>query len=77
MARSYIPVGMQEGLIKEHHQGYAGGHLGQKKMYQRLQQKFYWPKMAEDVKVYIAGCESCITHKFTPEIKMPLQYTCI
>ena len=39
------------------------GHLGMEKMLGLLKDRFFWPKMSEDVRQYIRTCERCIRFK--------------
>ena len=40
-----------------------------------LQERFYWPKMSEDVRNYIRMCERCVHFKQTPEQEEMYQIT--
>lgn len=35
------------------------GHLGQQKTYERFSERFYWPKMYQDVQEYCKTCSEC------------------
>ena len=37
------------------------GHLGMEKMLGLLKDRFFWPKMSEDVRQYIRTCGRCIS----------------
>ena len=39
------------------------GHLGMKQTLGLLQERFFWPKMAEDVRAHIHTCERCLRFK--------------
>lgn len=56
-------------LIKENHDSPTSGHLGIFKTYNRLTEKYYWPKMKSDVVRYINRCNICAKTK--PEQKLP------
>ena len=43
------------------------GHLGMDQVLILLQERFYWPKISEDVHSYIRTCERCAQFKQTPE----------
>ena len=47
------------------HEDYA--HLGMDRVQVLLQERFYWPKMSEDVRQYIRTCERCARFKQKPE----------
>lgn len=38
-------------------------HFGRFKTYKKLQEKYYWPAMEEDVRRYCQGCETCKSTK--------------
>ena len=48
------------------HNDPTAGHLGYKKVLQRLSERYDWPGMARDVKQYIAVCYQC-------QMKKPIQ----
>ena len=39
------------------------GHLGMERTLGLLQERFFWPKMAEDVQTHIHTCERCLRFK--------------
>jgi hypothetical protein len=41
----------------------AGGHLGQRKTYAKVANKFYWPKLRDDVEAYCRSCSICMSSK--------------
>ena len=43
------------------------GHLGMEKTLGLLKDRFFWPKMSEDVKAHIHSCERCTKFKQTQE----------
>ena len=43
------------------------GHLGMDKTLILLQERFFWPKMNDDVRRHIRNCERCIRFKQKPE----------
>ena len=43
------------------------GHLGMDKTLILLQERFFWPKMNEDVPLHIRNCECCIQFKQKPK----------
>ena len=41
-----------------------------------MRQRFYWPNLQNDVRLYVAGCEKCVTRKSPiPTRKAPMQIT--
>ena len=47
------------------------GHLGVDRVTFLLQERYFWPRMAKDVKAYIKNCDRCIRFK-QPEEKAEL-----
>ena len=43
------------------------GHLGMEKTLGLLQERFFWPKMMEDVRNHTRTCERCTKFKQPPE----------
>ena len=54
--RPIIPVSMRDYLITEYHRM---GHFGVEKLYNLLQQRFYWPNMYRTVANYLSDCDIC------------------
>ena len=43
------------------------GHLGMDKTLVLLQERFFWPKMNDDVRTHIRNCDRCLRFKQAPE----------
>jgi transposase InsO family protein len=54
-----VPDSMKSEVLRLTHNSLLGGHLGQKKTKRKLQQRFYWFEMREDVNVWICKCDIC------------------
>ena len=48
------------------------GHLGMEQTLRLLQERFFWPKMADDVQTHIRTCERCLRFK-QPQEKAEMQ----
>ena len=48
------------------------GHLGMERTLELLQERFFWPKMAEDVHIHIHTCDRCLRFK-QPQEKAGMQ----
>uniref|UniRef100_A0A8C6KJ83 Gypsy retrotransposon integrase-like protein 1 n=1 Tax=Nothobranchius furzeri TaxID=105023 RepID=A0A8C6KJ83_NOTFU len=48
------------------------GHLGVERMTDLIRSRFYWPKMASDIKVKVKTCERCIHRKALPDKAAPM-----
>lgn len=71
-ARTYqqlvIPSSMREEIMRLNHDDIFAGHLGLDKTYNRIQNKFWWPKCYRDVKHWVESCMDCCSKK-NPKIK--------
>ena len=65
-ARIVVPEKFREDILKLCHNSLIGGHLGTKKTYYRIQQDYFWPKMARDVRRWVETCMECTMKKGTP-----------
>ena len=61
-------------ILQELHAGSVSGHLGEYKTCNTLQQRFYWPGLTRDVKIWCRTCPSCTARKTpSPNKHAPLQ----
>ena len=61
-------------ILQELHAGSVSGHLGEYKTCNTLQQRFYWPGLTRDVKIWCRTCPSCAAQKTpSPNKHAPLQ----
>jgi hypothetical protein len=65
---------LKKKLLQIAHSHCLSGHVGVFKTYRKLQSRYFWPKMKQDVKKYIRACVPCAKFKTpTPtKIKNPL-----
>ena len=56
-------------IIKEHHDLPAYGHPGISRTTNLISQRFWWPKLASEVEMYIKGCADCQQNKSNTQIK--------
>ena len=69
-----VPEHQRNLLLLQYHDGILGGHLSSRKTLSRLKRKYYWSKMAEDVKNWCKNCKVCLTRRDTSKpIKAPLK----
>lgn len=47
-----------QGIIHEHHTSAIGGHKGVTKMYKRIYENYYWPRMKVHIQQYIRNCRN-------------------
>uniref|UniRef100_A0A3P9D155 Gypsy retrotransposon integrase-like protein 1 n=1 Tax=Maylandia zebra TaxID=106582 RepID=A0A3P9D155_9CICH len=55
----YAPTALRGTLCGYYHDHPTAGHLGIAKTLARMQSRFYWPKMASEVKRYVLSCPVC------------------
>src|SRR6266540_6782969 len=41
------------------HEGPTGAHNGTERIFQQVQERYYWPKIYEDIRGYIQTCDAC------------------
>ena len=58
-----IPFGHRRIVLKYSHDIKASGHLGIKKTLSKIRQRYYWPRLQNDVKAYVSGCDICARRK--------------
>lgn len=63
-------------ILKENHSNPTSGHSGFHKTYYRIQQKYKWHNMKQNIKNYIKTCEPCQRNKLVrKKNKEPMQIT--
>ena len=69
-----LPEKFRAEMCKQFHDAPTAGHVGRRKTVKQLSKRFYWHKMAEDVRWWIKTCEICQKRK-CPQAwpKAPLQ----
>jgi transposase InsO family protein len=66
--RLCIPKGeLRAQILHDHHDAPISGHLGIDKTLRGIAAKFFWPKMAKDIKAYVTTCEACQRNKSTTQ----------
>lgn len=61
-----IPKSERSHVLHELHETRFSGHLGSRKVLKKAQERFYWPGLTKDVKLYLQKCEICATRKDSP-----------
>ena len=46
-------------LLYTLHEGPIGAHNGTERIFQQVQERYYWPKMYEDIRGYVQTCDAC------------------
>lgn len=62
-------------LEKFHNDPLFGGHAGQKKLYAKLRNNYYWKAMTKDVAKFIQNCENCRVNKHKVYTREPMVIT--
>lgn len=59
--RLYVPCtgGLRRELLKETHDSLWAGHPGAERTHALLARSYFWPKMEEDVELYVKTCVVC------------------
>ena len=50
-------------IISSHHDAPVAGHPGYQKTQELIERQYYWPRLASDVRSYIARCDHCACFK--------------
>ena len=71
-----IPVALRRELFQQLHELRTAGHLGFKRTFAKLRDRFYWPHMRKNIKDWCKVCESCARAKMPfGQRQAPLQQT--
>ena len=60
-----MPQQFRKRTVRSCHEDY--GHLGMDRVQVLLQERFYWPKLSEDMRIVIRSCERCLRFKQKPQ----------
>ena len=77
--RIYIPNDddLKLRILKQYHDVASAGHQGVRRTRARIQEKYYWPKMEEDIRKYVKSCLICQRHaqrnQLLPGLLHPLE----
>ena len=58
-----VPESRKAELLRMHHEDRLAGHAGMTAMLKALTGRFYWYRMARDVRAYVVNCTSCQSRK--------------
>lgn len=65
----FVPKDFRRHILVENHDEPLAAHGGFFKTVKRIQKRFYWPKMAEEITKYVRGCEVCQAVKPNTQIQ--------
>ena len=54
-----VPQGIRDEVLKLAHDSVFGGHMGERKTFERVRLLFYWSNMRRHIKDYVASCVLC------------------
>lgn len=67
--RLYVPTSLRDEFLFTYQADViTGGHFGEKKTYDKMVDRLYWPKGHEDLKNFINSCDQCLKVKI-PRVK--------
>ena len=58
-----VPVSLRPELLEDAHGGLFAGHLGEKRVYDRLRRNYWWQGLRRDVRKHCHSCLTCATRK--------------
>jgi hypothetical protein len=72
--RLYIPNDrtLKTRILHECHDAASAGHLGKDKTIEQVKKRFYWPKMDEEIALYVTSCDACQRNKPSHQATMGL-----
>lgn len=66
----YLPKSLLSLVLRFYHDHPLSGHFGVHRTLSRVRVKYWWPKMNESIRNYIASCPQCMQHNIS-RIKPP------
>ena len=58
-----VPIQMRDRVLFEMHDSWCNVHLGTDKTAHKLDKRYYWPRIRQDVRKYIQSCGKCAMKK--------------
>lgn len=68
-----MPMSERKEILRECHDAKTSGHLGVRKTLARVRERFYWPGLQADVRIYVTGCPQCRKRKVRSSGKSHMQ----
>ena len=62
-----VPLALRELAFRMCHNDMGGGHLGMKKSWPKVRDRFYWNTMYQDLRRWLKSCSPCAKRK-TPKV---------
>ena len=57
--RLWVPKSLQNMILSNHHGSTLTGHNGELGTYERIQTKYFWPTMSQDISKFVRHCKVC------------------
>ncbi len=70
--RLCLPKTLRRKVMKAAHESVLSAHPGVQRMYDKLRESVWWPRMLQDVITYVRGCKVCAINKGVKD-KVPVQ----
>ena len=61
-----VPPSMTQEILSACHSSPTAGHLGVAKTSEKIKQRFYWPGLQEDIKLFVSRCPECQKRSGSP-----------
>ena len=68
-----VPAKLRKEILERFHDHKLAGHQGVEKTLTIIRNKYFWPKMAQEVRIHVINCLICAKRKVAGTCKAPLQ----
>ena len=72
-----VPKKLHSQLLNEAHAGCFGGHLSEKKVYDKLRRNYWWYGLRRDVRRFCRSCLNCVTRQGPGHSHRPPKYVVV
>ncbi|MHB1799638.1 MAG: reverse transcriptase family protein [Vulcanimicrobiaceae bacterium] len=69
VTQSVLPASLVYEVIRAFHDEPLGGHLGFKKTYNKIKERFWWKGMKKDIQHWVNSCMDCAMRKSPPNLR--------
>ena len=70
-SRIVVSQSVREQLMSENHSGRFAGHFSARGLYEKLAQRFWWPRMYSDIHTFCKHCLTCASYRGTGRRQRP------
>ncbi len=63
LGRLFVPKAVRSDVLQWGHSSSIACHPGASRTLEFIGRRFWWPRMAEDIRAYVAACSICAQHK--------------